>query len=165
MLKVRILRTVPVTIIIKVLNLNVQVERLETEVTIQWEPCYWLYSRWTGSTIYGKFWGFLNKFILLFFILDPKLDKDVKFLRKHIGVSLDDDRHCTKTVNHTQWECGLFLMTGWKGISFFPCGITTNVEKCLVILKDFFLRQKNQVIDAAECPGNSSDQHQLSILE
>ena len=53
-------------------------------------------------------------------------------------------------------------MTGWKGISFFPCGITTNVEKCLVILKDFFLRQKDQVIDAAECP---ADQHQLSILE
>ena len=29
-LKVRILRTIPVTIIIMVLNLNVQVERLET---------------------------------------------------------------------------------------------------------------------------------------
>ena len=38
-------------------------------------------------------------------------------------------------------------------------------REVLVILKDFFLRQKNQVIDAAECPGNSSDQHQLSILE
>ena len=38
-------------------------------------------------------------------------------------------------------------MTGWKGISFLPCGIPMNVDKYLVILKDFFLRQKNQVID------------------
>ena len=35
----------------------------------------------------------------------------------------------------------------WKGISFLPCGITMNVDKYLVILKDLFLRQKNQVID------------------
>ena len=60
---------------------------------------------------------------------------------------------------------GLLLMTGWKGISFLPCGITMNVDNYLVILKDFFLRQKYQVIDAAECPGSSPDQPQFSMIE